>query len=182
MEVETFKGGYRYNFSYLIHNNGKGIVIDPFEDISIYLDKAKELNIEIIGVLNTHEHWDHLEGNPAFEELGIKILPNDKDLELNGEKIKVIKTPGHSEKSVCFLIGSKIFTGDILFVGKIGGTWSEEGTKEQIKSLKKLMKTGPKYFLISCSLFTSICYKTTSFYNYKKWIRESFSKQKLKNS
>ena len=141
MKVITFKGGYDRNFSYLIYDSKSkdAFVIDPFDDISLYLNKAKDVSINIAGVLNTHGHFDHIQGNKAFESHGIKVISNDKSpINLGNVDIKVIKTPGHTKDSICFYIDRKVFTGDTLFVSKIGGTGTQEEAKEQFISLKKL--------------------------------------------
>ena len=54
MKVVAFKGGYDRNFSYLIYDSESknAFVIDPFDDMSLYLNKSKELGVEIKGVLN----------------------------------------------------------------------------------------------------------------------------------
>jgi glyoxylase-like metal-dependent hydrolase (beta-lactamase superfamily II) len=37
-------------------------------------------------------------------------------------EITIIHTPGHTTDSICLYIGDAVFTGDTLFVGKVGGT------------------------------------------------------------
>lgn len=141
MEIEVFEGGFDRNLSYLIYDKqiAKAIVIDPFFNISIYLDKSKELNLEITGVLNTHSHRDHIEGNPFFEEIGIHVLNTEKDkIPFGKNKIKIIKVPGHYKDSVCFLVDNKLFTGDTLFAKRVGMTQTDDDTKELYESLKKL--------------------------------------------
>tara|TARA_Y100000310_G_C20548790_1_gene746975 strand:- start:141 stop:719 length:579 start_codon:yes stop_codon:yes gene_type:complete len=133
MKVISFKGGMDRNLSYLIYNEEEAIIIDPFKNIDIYLKKARSLGVKIVGFLNTHQHRDHIEGNEDLEEKGIKNLKNLKN-------IKQIKTPGHSEDSVCFLVDNNLFTGDVLFVNRVGMTKTLENTKIFYKSLKKLKK------------------------------------------
>lgn len=62
----------------------------------------------------------------VFSSEKIKINPAEnllKDgdvLEIAGERIRVMHTPGHTPGSVCFLCGSDIVSGDTLFRGSIG--------------------------------------------------------------
>ena len=62
----------------------------------------------------------------VFSSEKIKINPAEnllKDgdvLEIAGERVRVMHTPGHTPGSVCFLCGSDIVSGDTLFRGSIG--------------------------------------------------------------
>ena len=55
--------------------------------------------------------------------------------------VEVIKTPGHTKGSVCYLINGILFSGDTLFRNGVGRTdfWGGSST-ELKKSLKKLSK------------------------------------------
>ena len=149
MEVISFEGGYDRNLSYLIHNKKRALIVDPFKNIDIYIKKARSLNLEIIGVINTHYHRDHIEGNEEFEKIGIKKinLDNKNKLSIGNEEIKIIKTPGHSVDSKCFYFNKKLFTGDVLMAKRVGMTFKEEDTPILFKSLNKLKKL-PKGTLI----------------------------------
>ena len=76
MKIISFKGGRDRNLSYLIYDpiSKKALVIDPFENIEIYEKKSEELKVKILGIINTHYHRDHIEGNNAFIEKGIPVL------------------------------------------------------------------------------------------------------------
>lgn len=79
-------------------------------------------------------------------------LDNINIIDLGDEKLEVIKTPGHTPGSVCFLNppafqatslkkGGFLFSGDTLFKGSRGRTdFSYGSTKKIFESLKKLMK------------------------------------------
>jgi len=66
-------------------------------------------------------------------------------LEVDGFKIKVIPTPGHTKGSSCLLIDNNLFSGDMLFAdGYLGRTDLWGGSAEQIQeSLAKLMLLAP---------------------------------------
>ena len=68
------------------------------------------------------------------------ILVKDGDtLPFADGAIEVMHTPGHTEGSVCYLIGDKIFSGDTLFYGSVGRTDFKSGSFEEIiKSVKRL--------------------------------------------
>ncbi|MBI4116348.1 hypothetical protein HY449_01250 [Candidatus Pacearchaeota archaeon] len=143
MRAIKFKGGYDRNLSYILFDEKtkKAVVIDPFKEIGIYLEKAKELNLEITGILNTHEHRDHVVGNSFFEKKGFEIIkPKKNFIAVGNSKIRIIKTPGHTPNSVCFLENGKVFTGDTLFAKRVGIVRTIETTRELYGSLKKLKK------------------------------------------
>ncbi|GAI15709.1 unnamed protein product, partial [marine sediment metagenome] len=52
-------------------------------------------------------------------------------------KLKIIYTPGHSQDCICIMVENKLITGDTLFVGKVGGTGSDETARAQYQSLHK---------------------------------------------
>lgn len=130
-------GGYDRNFSYVVGDNKKAFVVDPCGDVEKIESAAKDH--EIIYIINTHDHHDHIDGNDYFLKKGAKII--DEDFELEGIKVKMIQTPGHTEDSKCILVNDKhLITGDTLFVGKIGGTFYIGGEKDEFESLQMLMK------------------------------------------
>jgi glyoxylase-like metal-dependent hydrolase (beta-lactamase superfamily II) len=56
---------------------------------------------------------------------------------VGGTEIKVIHSPGHTQGSVCFMIDSMLFSGDVLFKGSIGRTDLPGGSdREMAKTLQ----------------------------------------------
>src|SRR5690606_3581947 len=51
-----------------------------------------------------------------------QLFRGDESLELLGERVQVLFTPGHSPGHVSFLLGGLLFGGDALFAGSIGRT------------------------------------------------------------
>lgn len=135
--------------SYFIGCQKKGVaaVIDPKRDVDTYLEIAKQNNMTITHILETHIHADFLAGSRELAELtGAKMylsaeggegweymFPHEgvKDgdvINLGNLKIEVVHTPGHTPESVSFLLTDTpathepvmIFTGDFVFVGDVG--------------------------------------------------------------
>lgn len=121
--------------SYLVVSNQEAIIIDPTIDINTYINEADKKKVKIIGVLDTHTHADHISGGIKISQiLNVPYyLPDeesnlaehnsvDSDFQLNvgGIIIKAIITPGHTTKSVTYLLGNLAFTGDTLFIEGVG--------------------------------------------------------------
>ncbi len=126
---------------------GIAIVIDPKRDIDTYLEIAKQNNMKITHVTETHIHADFLSGSRElaavtgaemylsdeggegwqyeFDHVGLK---NGSVITVGNLTLEVIHTPGHTPESISFLLTDKpaslepvmLFTGDFVFVGDIG--------------------------------------------------------------
>ncbi len=122
--------------SYLIGSDGKAAVVDPSLDAETYAELAKARGLEIVAVIDTHVHADHLSRARALAALaGAELyLPqqnrvrfpfrplNDGDaLTIGGAKLEALRTPGHTFESTCYLVDRRwLLTGDTLFVNAVG--------------------------------------------------------------
>ncbi len=126
---------------------GVAAVIDPKRDVDTYLEIAKQNNMTITHIMETHIHADFLSGarelaaltggklylsdeggegwEYEFDHIGLK----DGDTFMVGNlKMEVMHTPGHTPESISFLLTDTpaspepvmFFTGDFVFVGDIG--------------------------------------------------------------
>jgi hydroxyacylglutathione hydrolase len=119
-------------------------VCDPhIEHVDEYLALADAAGAGIGHVFETHVQADHLSGAAELaRRSGAKIYlhasadvdfprvaVNDGDeVQLGNDYVRVLHTPGHSEDSVCYLVGDRTrgpdpwfaLTGDTLFVGSAG--------------------------------------------------------------
>jgi len=111
-------------------------------------------------ILLTHNHEDHtgaltklksrLNVPLAAHELDAPELPVQPDIMLkDGDTVKFgelemrgLHLPGHSPGSVGFLIGKYLISGDTLFPGGPGATWSPEGFRQLLATI-----TGKLYIL-----------------------------------
>lgn len=160
MKVYTFELGRMSNCSYIVENNGEGIIIDPSWEIGKIEQTLKEENIKPVAVIFTHGHYDHLtNAEVLLRKYNLKgyIERSDRELASNipnsmlqtfegdyAEKIAglpviFMHTPGHTPGSCCIHIESVIFTGDTLFPGACGRTDLPGSSSLELgKSLERL--------------------------------------------
>lgn len=125
----------------------EAIVIDAKRDIDSYLEIAKQNNMKITHIAETHIHADFLAGSRELAEVtGAKLYLSDEGgenwqyefphvglkegdvINVGNLSLKVMHTPGHTPESISFLLTDHpaseepvmIFTGDFVFVGDIG--------------------------------------------------------------
>jgi glyoxylase-like metal-dependent hydrolase (beta-lactamase superfamily II) len=70
-------------------------------------------------------------------------VKDNEELAVGGVKLRFLHTPGHIPDHICVLAGTKLLTGDVLFVGKVGGTgekFAGSDPKQQWESLQRLTK------------------------------------------
>ena len=126
---------------------GVAAVIDPKRDVDTYLEIAKQNNMTITHVMETHIHADFLSGSRELAALtGAKLYLSDeggpgweyefyhvglKDgttFMVGNLQMETLHTPGHTPESISFLLTDTpasaepvmFFTGDFVFVGDIG--------------------------------------------------------------
>ena len=154
MHIKQFLTGGDRNFAYLVGDEAtkKAIVIDPSYDPDSVVDYACESRYEIVGAFNTHGHHDHTNGNNAFEKsTGVRPaafgqfatngvhVDHETVFPVGELEARILHTPGHSPDSICILVGDAVFTGDTLFVGKVGGTDLDEGARTEYASLHDIV-------------------------------------------
>ncbi|MFO7916995.1 MAG: MBL fold metallo-hydrolase [Anaerolineae bacterium] len=160
MFIKQFRVGGDRNFGYLVADpdTKKAVVIDPSYSPKKIVDYAREHDYDIVYVFNTHGHVDHANGNERVAALtGVDVLQWQDEDPRTGQKVKdgatfplgdleieILHTPGHSPDSVCLYIGDAVFTGDTLFVGKVGGTDFGQGAKAEYVSLHEKLMTLPE--------------------------------------
>ena len=152
------------NWSYLIWESSSALAwaIDPYNGSEILAFLQKN-NLKLQAILNTHEHWDHIQGNQnIFEATGCEIwasgdlqlphqsknLRGDEILHLsNDHEIKSLHIPGHTTNHFGFYLSTGqrteyLFSGDTLFnagVGNCKNGGNPEVLFETVTRLKKFL-------------------------------------------
>jgi hydroxyacylglutathione hydrolase len=136
---------FRYhldNLGYLLYGEKYAMAVDGGATDEI-LSFAESHRLNLILVANTHEHVDHTSGNAyLLKGSGARLMRrediNANEIELEGQKIRIYDTPGHTIDSLCFHIDNVLITGDTLFNGTIGNCFSGD-LKGFYQSIKKIM-------------------------------------------
>jgi glyoxylase-like metal-dependent hydrolase (beta-lactamase superfamily II) len=136
---------------YVVASTDEGVaaVVDPSRHVGKFRAVAVERGWEIVAVLDTHVHADHLSGGrdlsssldvPYYlgeraSERGVNYpfdaLGRNEVLDVGGVEIKAVPTPGHTTEGVSYLVDAEaVLTGDTLFVEAVGRTELEFGDED----------------------------------------------------
>lgn len=155
MIVRQFHTGGDRNFGYLAADEKSGVaaLIDPSPSPEEILRFAGENEFDIAYVLCTHGHSDHIvgtgrvareTGRPALllgdtEPVTGLVVAHGARFPLGTLELAVLHTPGHTADSICVLLEDAVFTGDTLFVGKVGGTGFGADARAQYDSIHQVL-------------------------------------------
>lgn len=147
-------------YTYLLASRagGEALIIDPvLERVDRYLKLIEELDLKLVKAADTHLHADHITGLGALrdhtkcitvmgEQSGVDVVSmrvSDGDrLEIEGIRLGVIYTPGHTDDSYSFTMADRVFTGDTLLIRGTGRTDFQNGdARQQYESIfNRLLK------------------------------------------
>jgi len=132
------------NNVWLVGDDSEVVVIDAAHDAQPILDAVGDRRVTAI--VCTHAHNDHVNAAPALAaataapvrlhpddaelwamtngDLAVEPLRDGEVIEVAGERLEVLHTPGHSPGGVCLSLeaAGTVFTGDTLFNGGPGAT------------------------------------------------------------
>jgi glyoxylase-like metal-dependent hydrolase (beta-lactamase superfamily II)/rhodanese-related sulfurtransferase len=153
---------------YIVASSREAAVIDPPRHVEPILSFAREIELKIRFVLDTHAHADHLSGGPALAKATgatyhlhpydaihpMDVLPSTIPYEplrhgqvfqVGSSRLETLHIPGHTLGNAAFLLDGKyLFSGDSIFVGSIArpdlGGRAEAWTPLHYASLRRLME------------------------------------------
>ena len=154
-------------YTYIIASSEgrEALIIDPvLENVDNYIKILDELNLELVKVIDTHIHADHVTGAGKLRDktqcvtiMGehtpadtVEIKVKDEEIiRLDQLKIKALYTPGHTSDSFSFLMDNYLFSGDTLLINGTGRTDFQNGnSKDAYNSIfNRLLKLPDKTLL-----------------------------------
>jgi glyoxylase-like metal-dependent hydrolase (beta-lactamase superfamily II)/rhodanese-related sulfurtransferase len=147
-------------YTYLLasRRGGEALIIDPvLERVERYLQLVRELDLRLVKAVDTHLHADHVTGLGALRDrthcitvmgehtqadvVSMRVAEGDY-VGIEGVRLDVLYTPGHTDDSYSFLLADRVFTGDTLLIRGTGRTDFQNGDpRAQYDSIfNKLMK------------------------------------------
>lgn len=154
------------NFCYLIIFDDEAIYcIDPFNSSEV---KAYLGNKKLAGIINTHDHWDHYQGNedlvahyncPVYAHKKAKIpgrlgLGDGEVVYQNNEwSLVTLFTPGHTLSHICLMLKKDkipyaIFTGDCFFNAGVGNCHNGGDPEILFETIHEIFNTFPDELLV----------------------------------
>jgi hydroxyacylglutathione hydrolase len=159
---EQIRAGGDRNFGYLLGDRdaGQGVLIDPSYSPEAFVQRARDQGLKVTHVINTHGHPDHTNGNARAVELtaapvaafaGSRLvspdlgLADEQELDVGGLQLQFFHLPGHCPDHLVVYEPSWqiVITGDLLFVGKVGGTTNDDDARTEWASLRRLLDRLP---------------------------------------
>jgi glyoxylase-like metal-dependent hydrolase (beta-lactamase superfamily II) len=158
---EQIRSGGDRNFGYLLGDRHAkvGVFIDPSFSPATYVARAREQGLTITHVFNTHGHADHTNGNqqavlltraklaahPEASSKPVLPLADGQVIPIGELRLQCFHVPGHCDDHIALFESSYglLMTGDLLFVGKVGGTSDDAAAELEWKSLQRLIHSVP---------------------------------------
>src|SRR5436190_23847094 len=132
-----------YTYILASRPGGEALIIDPvLEKVDRYLQLIRELDLKLVKAVDTHLHADHITGLGALRDrthcitvmgeqthadvVSMRVAEGDR-VEIEGLRLNVLYTPGHTDDSYSFLLPDRVFTGDTLLIRGTGRTDFQNG-------------------------------------------------------
>lgn len=143
------------NYIWTIRDAGFAAVVDP-GDAQPVLDYLAREKLQLVAILNTHHHADHVGGNAALlARTQVPVFgPHDERIQEVSERLadgdsftlphfniemETLEIPGHTRSHIAFYGDGLLFSGDTLFAAGCGRLF--EGTPRQMyDSLTRLAR------------------------------------------
>lgn len=137
-----------YTYLLIDPETRQGALIDPVKEwVDRDLKLVAELGVELLYVLETHVHADHVtSAGIVRQQTGARIVygaaadvkaidvpvHDGETLTIGGHAIKALATPGHTDGCTSYLTDGAVFTGDALLIRGCGRTDFQQGNPSSL--------------------------------------------------
>ena len=171
MKINFIKA-FEDNYIWTIEKDDKIILIDPGEARPCfkYLEDKN-----LYAILLTHKHMDHVGGVKELKEkfknatvygpietenLNDKTLKENDEIEILGYIFKVLKTNGHTEEHISYLVENNLFCGDTIFSSGCGRVFTGD-YQSSYKSVQKIKNLDRNILIYPAHEYTIDCLKSS---------------------
>ena len=141
---------------------GSTAVVDPGPAIASHIDAIRQAMPALRTILITHRHADHAPGAiPLREATGARVIAprgvlddgvvdlrvtGGESIDVEGERVEVIATPGHTSEHVCYLTpDGDLFSGDTVLGSGTTAIFPPDGNMaDYLRSLRLLRDRAPR--------------------------------------
>ena len=129
-------------------------------------DYVERERLQLTTIFLTHDHYDHVQGlREAAQHFGAMVVAGTEapggyraDRVIRpGETVqigtltgRVVDTSGHTPVGLSLIFPGRVFSGDALFAGSVGGTASPEDYERQLGNIRANLFTLPDDTLVHC--------------------------------
>ena len=146
-------------YALICPSSNQSVLIDPGDDPETLREMLGDS--QPVAILLTHTHIDHIGALPEMrEELAVPVMGNDGPHEPGGKDIqadrwlrdgdtvsvgehtlRAVYAPGHIGDQICFMLvdDQRVVVGDTIFDGGPGRTWTSEGFKTTLETLRNVV-------------------------------------------
>lgn len=138
---------WTYTYLLIDDESREAIIIDPVrEHIERDLTLINELGVKLKHILETHVHADHVTSAGQLSERTGAVtaasaqgaacvqrpLDHGQEITVGSIRVKALKTPGHTQDSLSYVVPGHVFTGDALLIRGTGRTDFQNGDSNQL--------------------------------------------------
>lgn len=146
-------------YALICPSSNQSVLIDPGDDPETLHEMLGDS--QPVAILLTHTHIDHIGALPEMREaLAVPVMGNDGPHEPGGKDIqadrwlrdgdtvsvgehtlRAVYAPGHIGDQICFVLvdDQRVVVGDTIFDGGPGRTWTSEGFKTTLETLRNVV-------------------------------------------